>query len=400
MKGNFSFLLLLVLLFQASYISYAQGELDEKAMIYKFKGLQYATKDTSFYINFRFRMQNRVGLFTNSATDFGISQVEARVRRLRMRVDGFIINKKLAYSIQLSFARADTDFENSGFVNIVRDAVLFYHFTPKFYVAFGQNKLPGNRQRVNSSGQLQFADRSIANSTFNIDRDFGIKVYYTERIGNFGLNLKGAVSTGEGRSVNFTNNGLAYTGRIEILPLGQFTNNGDYSEGDLEREPKPKISIAGGYNYNHKAERTAGQLGKELYEARNFGTLLTDFIFKYKGWAYSAEYMKRYTDNPFTFNSTGSVRYIYKGQGTNHQLSYLFKKNYELAARYSFLKPDKALSILEKQQDVVELGATKYFNKHRIKLQWSVFYNVKDGNYSTANPNNNWGTLMQIELGI
>ncbi len=379
---------------------FAQGELDERATIYKFKGLQYATKDSSFYINFRFRMQNRLGLYTNSAGDLGISQVEARVRRLRMRIDGFIITKKLSYSIQLSFARADTDFENSGFVNIVRDAVLFYNFTPKFYVAFGQNKLPGNRQRVNSSGQLQFADRSIVNSTFNVDRDFGIKLYYNEEIGKVGLNLKGAISTGDGRSVSFTNNGLAYTGRVELLPFGKFKNEGDYSEGDLEREPKPKLSLAGGYSYNHKGQRTGGQLGKELYAERNFGTLIFDLVLKYNGWAYYAEYMDRRANNPITTNESGSIRFIYDGKGVNQQLSYVFKRNYEIAARYSFIQPDKSIMALEKKTDIIELGATKYFNKHRVKAQWSMFYNVKDGNYSINNNLNHWGTMFQVELGI
>jgi hypothetical protein len=397
---NILILMATLLLCSVSFSALAQGELDERAMIYKFKGLQFATKDSSFYINFRFRMQNRLGLYSYSATDLRINEVEARVRRLRMRIDGFIITRKLAYSIQLSFSRGDTDFENTGFVNIVRDAVIFYHFTPKFYVAFGQNKLPGNRQRVNSSGQLQFAERSIVNATFNVDRDFGIKAYYKNHVGKMWFNLKGAVSTGEGRSVNFTTNGLAYTGRLEFLPLGEFINEGDYSEGDLEREPKPKLSLAGGYSYNHKAVRTSGQLGKELYDARTFGTLITDFLFKYKGWAYSAEYMKRFIDNPFTMNEDGNIRYVYSGQGTNHQLSYLFKRNYEIAGRYSLLLPDKIMAGTEVRTEMLEVGATKYFNKHRVKLQLSVLYNIKNGNYSFENPANNWGTMLQVELGI
>jgi hypothetical protein len=39
---------------------------------------------------------------------------------------------------------------------------------------FGQTKLPGNNQRVVSSGSLEFTDRTINNSRFNIDRDFGL----------------------------------------------------------------------------------------------------------------------------------------------------------------------------------------------------------------------------------
>jgi hypothetical protein len=44
---------------------------------------------------------------------------------------------------------------------------------------FGQTKLPGNNQRVVSSGSLEFTDRTINNSRFNIDRDFGLFLDYS-----------------------------------------------------------------------------------------------------------------------------------------------------------------------------------------------------------------------------
>lgn len=399
MKKLLTFLLVFILFASAQKLV-AQSELDEKPSIFKFKGLQYATKDSSFYINFRFRMQNRLGLHSVSGNNLGIDKVDAMVRRLRWRIDGFIMNPKLAYSIQLSFARQDTDFENTGFTNIIRDAVIFYRFNDKFYMSLGQNKLPGNRQRVNSSGQLQFADRSIVNSTFTLDRDFGIKAYYEDNFGKMGFRLKGAISTGEGRSVNFSNNGLAYTTRMEILPMGNFTNSGDYSEGDLEREPTPKVSFGGGASYNHKAQKTGGQLGKNLYEERNFSVYIFDYIFKYKGWALSGEYMQRNINNPITVDDDLNVRYVYAGKGFNQQASYIFKKNYELAARYSILLPNESIQAYELRTDVFELGASKYILKHRVKIQLNLAYNTKNGNLSVKNPLNRWVGLLQVELGI
>ena len=308
----------LVISFFCCQFAFAQGEIDERAMIFKMNGLEVATKDSSFYANFRFRMQNRIGAYTNGGDDFGISEFDARVRRLRLRADGYVLSPKLGYSIQLAFTRSDQDFDNTGIANIVRDAVVFYHFTDNFYVAFGQNKLPGNRQRVNSSGQLQFAERSIVNGAFTVDRDFGLKAYYNNDIGSVPYRLKAAISTGEGRSVNDTDNGLAYTGRFEILPLGLFKNEGDYSEGDLEREEKPKLAIGAGYSYNVRTNRTGGQLGKDLYAARDMGTAMLDLIFKYNGWAFQSEYMSRDSDDPLTFNDKGDVRYVYNGWGNNY----------------------------------------------------------------------------------
>lgn len=345
-------------------------------------------------------MQNRLGLTTESGNDLSVEEFEARVRRLRLRIDGFLYDPKLTYSVQLSFSRGDQDLENTGVANIIRDAVIFYHFTPKFYMAFGVSKLPGNRQRVNSSGQLQFAERSIVNGALTIDRDFGLKTYYTEQIGKVILNLKTAISTGEGRSANTTDDGLAYTGRVEVLPFGAFTGGGDYSEGDLEREKTPKLSLAGGYSFNHKAKRTGGQLGQELYNEVNLGTWIFDGLIKYNGWAYTAEFLKRDAPNPLTYDSNADLRYAFVGMGINHQLSYLFKNNYELAGRYSFLKPSKKIIGLEPRREVLELGTSKYLQKHRIKLQLSLNYQTQNGDYNFSNQANRWGVITQIELGI
>src|ERR1700741_2916573 len=78
------------------------------------KGLGIVAPDSSFLLNIRFRIQNRAAFTTQDGDDFSISQVEARVRRLRLRFDGFIYNPKLTYLIQLSFSRGDMDYESLG----------------------------------------------------------------------------------------------------------------------------------------------------------------------------------------------------------------------------------------------------------------------------------------------
>jgi phosphate-selective porin OprO/OprP len=376
-------------------------ERDDRATILNFKGIQYTSKDSLFYTNFRFRMQNRVG-FNNVIDGEDNGKFDARIRRLRMRMDGYIYTKKISYSVQLAFSRGDQDIDDSGIPNIVRDAVMFYNFSDDFYISVGQNKLPGNRQRVNSSGQLQFADRSLVNSNFTLDRDFGISFNLSKKIGNMPINAKAAISTGEGRPANGTDDGLAYTGRVEFLPLGEFENSGDYSEGDLEREEKPKLSIGGGYSYNDRTIREGGQLGKYVLNPFTLKTSFADAIFKYKGFAYQVEYMKRDIDNPLNMlkDEPTEETYAYKGWGVNQQTSYLLNKGYEVAARYTYLKPHKQISQFEKQTEVLEIGLTKYLKAHRLKFQLNGNYTVKDGVYSNSHKKNGWGGTFQLELGI
>jgi hypothetical protein len=60
---------------------------------------------------------------------------------------------QILYAIQLSFAPGDVgEFREGENINIIRDAVVFYRPNKHWNISFGQTKLPGNRQRVNSSG--------------------------------------------------------------------------------------------------------------------------------------------------------------------------------------------------------------------------------------------------------
>lgn len=376
-------------------------ERDDRASILNFKGIQYTSNDSLFYTNFRFRMQNRLG-FNNVLDGEDNDKFDARIRRLRMRMDGYIYTPKISYTVQLAFTRSDQDFDDTGIPNIVRDAVMFYNFSPDFYISFGQNKLPGNRQRVNSSGSLQFSDRSLVNGKFTVDRDFGFSLNLSKKIGDMPFNAKGAISTGEGRPASSTNNGLAYTGRIEFLPLGEFVNGGDYSEGDLEREETPKISIGGGYSYNDRTIREGGQTGKYVQNPFTLKTGFADAIFKYQGFAYQAEYMRRDVDNPLNMTDADKPEetYAYKGWGLNQQASYLLNHGYEVAGRYTYLKPHQQISKFEAQTEVIELGLTKYMKAHRLKFQLNANYMIKDGAYNNSNNKNSWGGVFQVELGI
>ena len=364
------------------------------------KGLGITSPDSMFLLNIRFRMQNRAALTTKSDEDLSIDKVEARVRRLRLRFDGFIYTPKLYYLIQLAFSRGDMDYDDTGFPNVIRDAMVIYSFNKHFSIGLGQTKLPGNRQRVNSSGDLQLADRSLVNSLFNVDRDFGAQVYYNNQISGFHYVFRGAISSGEGRNFNTSDNGLAYTGRMELLPFGRFTNGGDYFEGDLAREPKPKLSIGATLSSNKKAIRTGGQLGKFLFEPRNMETQMLDILYKHKGFAFASEFLKRTSENPITENEAGDKRYIYSGWGENYQVSYLGKNNYEMVARYTHVMPGKAIRSLERAVQQYTVGVNRYLRGHRLKLQGDLTY---EKNYwiDVAGANlNRWQVRFQIEAGI
>jgi hypothetical protein len=80
----------------------------------------------------------------------GIWVVEGEIRRMRLKLDGFVYNPKFGYKVELGFSARDRNSccWNSG--NVILDGVL-YKPTSDFTIGFGQTKLPGNNQRVISS---------------------------------------------------------------------------------------------------------------------------------------------------------------------------------------------------------------------------------------------------------
>jgi phosphate-selective porin OprO/OprP len=365
------------------------------------KGLGLTSPDSLFQLNIRFRMQNRVTYIENDGEN---GAYDGQIRRLRLRFDGYVGNPKFLYAIQLSFAPGDVgEIKEGENINIIRDAVVFYRPNKHWNIGFGQTKLPGNRQRVNSSGGLQLTDRTINNAKFTIDRDFGFQAHHLNEFKDkFSYNFKAALSTGEGRnSTEKADDGIAATGKIELFPLGAFTKDGTYFEGDVVREKKPKLMFSGAFQQNNHARRTQGQLGNDLFEQRTMKSVLLDGMFKYNGWSAMASFMSRTAnDNAITVNPDDitETSYVFIGNGFDYQLSYNTKKNYEFIGRYSIQKVGQDIQALTPNTKQYSLGVTKYIWEHAFKLQAELNYDTLD--YFDGSTKNNWYLRFQVEIGI
>lgn len=400
MKNKFIYSILLFVICISNLVGQKGNIIDVSNLpYYNFgKGVGITSPDSLFQFNIRFRIQSRFSYFKNQGDE---AAFDGQVRRLRLRFDGFVGNPKFLYVLQLSFAPGDvgeiTDGEN---LNIIRDAIVYYNASKHWNFGFGQTKLPGNRQRVNSSGALQLTDRSINNARFNIDRDFGFFInHFHDKKDQFSWNLKSAITTGDGR--NYTkspDNGLAYTSKLEILPFGKFGKDGAYFEGDQFREPTPKLMISAAYHYNHKAKRQAGVLGSELYESRNLQSIFADAILKYQGYSIMASYMNRNTSDPITMSENGDISRVYIGNGMDFQTSYLFKNNFELIGRYSVIHPDAKIALVSPEQTQYSIGLTKYFWEHAFKVQLEASLDQLD--YQNAESDENVYVRFQVEMGI
>lgn len=401
---------ILLLLFALASQTYAQvkstGEDEFKLASLPYynygKGLGMTSADSLFQFNIRFRMQNRVTFYENEGEE---GSYDAQIRRLRLRFDGYVGSPQFQYAIQLSFAPGDVgSIEEGKNLNIIRDASITYKPNKNWNFIFGQTKLPGNRQRVNSSGALQLTDRSINNASFNIDRDFGFQVYYlNEKKDKFSYNIKTAVSTGNGRNTTEKDTNVALTGKLELLPFGTFTKGGDYFEGDLAREKTPKLMVSGVFHQNNGSWNERGQQGKALFEARTLKNVFVDAILKYQGWSGMFSYLNRTTSNPLTTetNSEGILEtsYVYAGEGNDYQLSYTFPSKWEVIGRYSRQNVNGEIYKLNvPNTKQYSLGVTKYIWEHAFKIQGEVSYDRL--HFHDTSTKNNWYFRFQIEMGI
>lgn len=340
------------------------------------RGIVFASPDERTRLTLRARIQNLAEVTTVSDHDLAAKEISMAPRRVRLRLDGSILDPRLTVKLQLSLSRRDQDFDDTQAANVVRDAAAYWRFNPSFQVGFGQTKLPGNRQRVVSSSELQFAERSLVNNKFSVDRDQGIFARVDRKLGPIVWNAQYALSLGEGRNQPKQSAGIAHTGRVELLPFGAFTGGGDYSEGDLVRERKPKLSIGVVVSSNSRTTRTGGQLGPALWEPRTMQTGFIDALLKFRGLAVYGELAERRAGAPITTKAGSSNRYIYTGTGDLIQVSY-FVAGWEPNARIATVRPDRAIwgQSGATQQEQATVGLTRYFNRHRIKLQGEVTRN-------------------------
>ncbi|MDW8220894.1 MAG: porin, partial [Bacteroidota bacterium] len=189
-----------------TYSASCQEEVGESGdRVWLSGGINFLERDSSLLLTLRFRTQNQISLESPAANPFLPTDIQFTIRRLRLRLNGFIVDSRLSYLIQLGFTRSDVDFDHTQFFNVLRDAIITYRILPYFHIGLGLGKLPGNRERVISSGEQQFVDRSIVNRTFNLDRDVGIYTYYSHSFGADAqhsprISLRLALTSGLGRN--------------------------------------------------------------------------------------------------------------------------------------------------------------------------------------------------------
>ena len=342
-------------------------------------------KDSSFSMNVSARMQ-MLGT-SNWDVNNGLYNPTSNllVRRARLKFSGFAYSPKLKYKLELGLSNRDIG-KASSFTNeapkYILDAVVKWNFSGNFVLWFGQTKLPGNRERVISSGDLQQVDRSLLNSRFNIDRDMGFQLrHHFNLTDTFIVKEMFAVSQGEGRNITTGNlGGHQYTSRVELLPFGKFASKGDYRGSDLKFEPTPKLALGFTYDFNNDAVKNRSNQGSYMtndtgFYSTNISTVFVDAMYKHKGFSLMAEYAYRDAEDAFAKNSDGTLTgdEVQVGNALNLQTGYLLSKTLEISGRYTNIDWDSDITG-KGAENQYTLGLSKYIVGHKLKVQTDVSY--------------------------
>ena len=347
--------------------------------------INFIAKDSSFSVKFAPRVQSRYqSEWSYDGEDYDPADINFSVRRARLKFGGFAFSPKLKYKIELGLSNRDisgANIYNRNTPRYILDAVVMWNFHENFELWAGQTKLPGNIERVVSSANLQLIDRSLLNSKFNIDRDIGIQLRHKLRLGgNWIIKEKFSISQGEGRNITEGNiGGLQYTSRLELLPFGEFSSKGDYSQGDLKREKSIKAMFGFTYDINENAVKSRSNMGSYLIQSSgglfetDITTIFLDGVIKYNGFALTGEYANRDADQIEALEEDGKTKtgaVVGAGSASNIQGSYLFKNNFEITARYTNINFKKITRLSDLNQ--ITFGVSKYVVGHSLKIQADI----------------------------
>lgn len=272
-----------------------------------------------------------------------------RIRRMRVKLDGWIYSRDLTYELQWDLA------DTSG--NQFQDANLDYDFTGGkrlFRLKAGQFKAPFSQQQLTSSGSQQLVDRSILDVFFVPGRQVGLQLW-----GQVGpqavadlVDWRVGVFNGNGRTSTANDNDeFQYVGRVMVSPWGSV----GYSEANLEAYDL-RLSFAGEYNNNDTIVQpaTGARTGTDV-ETFGAGVVLKAFktLFLY-GQYYSGE-----SENPAGVET--------ERDGWLIQGGWLLTPKWEITGRWAQIDPNTDTD--NNDQTEWRGGVSWYMNKHNWKIQ-------------------------------
>ena len=310
---------------------------------YNRKGLEVKSRGGNYQTKIRWRSQIRFSSAFDSdprkTSHFAVPESRTRFRRARLKADGHAIRPWLSFKYEHDLI--------DGYLLDLRATFKKYKW---LQFRAGQWKPEFSRERVTSSGSQQFAERSIVNREFTIDRQAGFQL-----MGHLMPETRGdskyflGVFTGNGRGGGFDSDGQPM-----LLARYQWNFLGEdplFSSSDVEYHvtPAASLSLAGVCNRSRFTRFSSGGASQlDGFEAGAPGQysikqVMGEFFLKYRGLSVQNEvHWKSVYDNVNARRTNLRGSYIQAGYFPHGAMDWV-PRQLELGYRYAFVDPRTAL---------------------------------------------------------
>jgi phosphate-selective porin len=346
------------------------GESFPVKIYYKDRATNFESAEGRFKAKVQFRSQFRYSYSYDSAPrsagQFDAGNVSTlRIRRGRLKASGYAYDPKIQYAFEYDWP---TSTLLNSFVTIKhRDYARLR--VGRWKVAFG-------RERVDSSSKQQFADRSIVNREFTIDRQQGVEV--SGRVGKsspLDWTYRAGVYSGSGLQANNDDDHMLWAAKLQWNAFG---GEMKYSQSDIARTQSPALNIgfSGAYNQTNATRFSssgAGSLdGFSIGNAGQFDVkqFAQDALFKWRGFSFQNEYhWKRVHNNVGALDTYMNGGYVQAGFFPAALVASL-PEPLEFAVRYAYVDPDH--SVGGDLRQAITAGLNWFFDGHANKLTLDV----------------------------
>jgi len=340
-------------------------------------GFEFRTDNDKFSLalqnRIQFRYANPFDSDPRSISDLDRDQSSFMIRRARTKLKGHAYWPWLKYYLQYDWSQP-----------VLRDLNLTVDKYNWAKLWAGRGKVFYNDERVTSSGNQQFVNRSIVNDIFTVDRQQGVQLY-----GNLfpdtwhDISYYAGVFTGLGIGErNNDDDAMMYSGRLQWNALG---GEMPFSQSDIEFHEKPALNFAFAAATDQSkctAFETDSNSCRALPGFRvgqngqyRVNQMMEEARFKWQGLSIQHEmHWKEVVDtlvpksNPS--RDTNLMGGLVQAGYFPHYIMAIVPKNLEFAGRYAFVDPNTGID--NNMQQEFSGVMTYFFNGHSNKVNFQV----------------------------
>ncbi len=305
-----------------------------------------------------------------------------KTKNSNLFIEGRAFKEKVSFAIQMNYSSSQP----------LVEAFIGYQIDNSTAIYFGKRQVfHNNLEMTHNEDTLRFTDTSLLGQNYTQSSE-EVGIFVESSFGEkFVIEPKLAVTSGD-RGNSFGEDsrdsdfgGIKLGSRLNLYPLGSFSDGNENTAVDLIGEENLKIQL--GFAYSISFEGSSTEENDDdllLYDSSgnqnfpDYSQLFFDLLVKYKGFSFLFEYADSYTSN---INQTywdipqQISEYMILGDSYNIHLGYITQNGLGVDLRYEMANPefDMNTESLLKSFDSYGFGISKYLDGNNLKMQLGAY---------------------------